>query len=143
MLKAQGISDLTNRKTGCGKLFFGPFDQFFMNMLLCILPGVHPKQVTQVVGRQIHLRGDMLDGKQTGRITAKSMRHTTAFRTESVQGCIVFQEISAGGTYYHKKDLLCFTTGQKIRPNVVFFYSPFLASSIIADSSSTAASSPS
>jgi len=38
VLNAQGIGDLTDLKTGCGKFFFGVSNQFFMNMLLFFWP---------------------------------------------------------------------------------------------------------
>ena len=71
MLKAQGIGDLADRKSGRGKFFFGFRDQFVMNMLLCVLPGMNPKQVTQVVRRQVHLCGNILYREQTLYITVK------------------------------------------------------------------------
>ena len=44
---------------------------FFMNMLLCVLPGMNPKQVTQVVWRQVHLRSNILNREQTLYIAVK------------------------------------------------------------------------
>ncbi len=66
VLKAEGIGNFADRKIGRGKFFFGFSDQFFMNMLLCILAGVNPKQVAEVVWRQVHLRSNILYGEQTG-----------------------------------------------------------------------------
>ena len=71
MLKAQCISDLTNRKTGRRKFFFCFRDQFFMNMLLCVLSGMHPKQVTQIIGREVHLSRKMLHREQARYVAVK------------------------------------------------------------------------
>lgn len=75
MLKAQRISDLADGQTGRRQFFFGLRDQFFMDMLLRIPPGMDPKQVAQVVRRQIHLRSQILHGKQTSYLSHKIFVH--------------------------------------------------------------------